>query len=460
MHRKLIARLLCTCWLKIMKTLLHCVIMLIMCVSWAYSSAFALTNEEAFAQFQFNFITPGARATALGGAFIGLADDATAVESNPAGLTILTVPEVSIEMKHLTYSSEQIYSNISLHPDDRDLDIVEKEYQDSVESVPFLSVVYPYKRVALSLYRQELVNYKSSYRTDAQQILLFETYDPSTGLISSIIPRDTSVDLTITNYGIGLALQVSENFSIAISPRRSHLKLNSHSATYGHEDMFGIIATDFSDADLRSKNSIDDEDVGYSVNAGVLWRPHPRVSIGAVYRSGPEFRVAEAVGAQDEYDPDLAEFTLNIPDSFGCGMAVRFTEFLTVTLDVLYIRYQDLLEDFDMVWNQEQGTKKNFTINNATEIHLGMEYILKIGEHYLALRAGGYYEPDHTIRFTGTTGDWREDIFRKTLFPGGDDQLHITGGLGIVLNNRFQIDAAANIAEKTSQLSISAVYRF
>ena len=129
------------------------------------SSALALTNEEVFSQFQFNFITPGARATAMGGAFIGLADDATAVESNPAGLTQLLDPEIFAEFKYITYTTEQMYENLS-----PTTDVTRKEFDDFVTRVPFVSLVYPYKRFVFSAYRQELVNYKSSFRTSARGI--------------------------------------------------------------------------------------------------------------------------------------------------------------------------------------------------------------------------------------------------------------------------------------------------
>ena len=46
---------------------------------------------------QFDFLNPSARSLALGGAFVGLADDATAALVNPAGLIGLTRKEISIE---------------------------------------------------------------------------------------------------------------------------------------------------------------------------------------------------------------------------------------------------------------------------------------------------------------------------------------------------------------------------
>ncbi|MCP4396514.1 MAG: hypothetical protein GY801_04250 [bacterium] len=443
------------------------IVITILLVGWLQSSVLALTNEEVFSQFQFNFITPGARATALGGAFIGLADDATTVESNPAGLTTLTAPEVSIEFKHISYTTEQIYANppTTGHFVDPftiyETDITREEFDDIVETIPFVSVVYPYKQLVFSLYRQESVNYKSAYRTSAFPIGI-------PGTFYAFYPIDASVDLTVTNYGVGAAVQLFEGFSIAISPRLAEMKMQSHSTRFFPRDVV-FLETDFSEADISNATRIDETDIGFSVNTGVVWKVHPKVSIGAVYRSGARFTVSETnfakgtggevVGVTDP-ESDLAVFTLKVPDSFGVGIAFRATEFFTLALDLVHIRYKDLLKDFDIFNNPDNYTKENYTINNITEIHAGMEYILPFDKRLLALRAGVYHEPDHTLRFVGTTGDSVYDILGKEWFPGGDDQIHLTAGLGLVVNKYFQIDTAADIAEKKTQLSLSAVYRF
>ena len=61
------------------------------------SSAYAITDSETNASIPFNLSAPGARSMGMGGAFLGLADDATAAYTNPAGLTQLVTPEVSAE---------------------------------------------------------------------------------------------------------------------------------------------------------------------------------------------------------------------------------------------------------------------------------------------------------------------------------------------------------------------------
>ncbi len=56
-----------------------------------------VSGQEAVVPLQFSFSDPGARSMGFGGAFVALADDATAAFANPAGLVQLLRPEVSIE---------------------------------------------------------------------------------------------------------------------------------------------------------------------------------------------------------------------------------------------------------------------------------------------------------------------------------------------------------------------------
>jgi hypothetical protein len=57
----------------------------------------AVAQTTAQFPIQFDFLNPGARSLAMGSAFSGLADDASAAFTNPAGLLQLTRPEVSAE---------------------------------------------------------------------------------------------------------------------------------------------------------------------------------------------------------------------------------------------------------------------------------------------------------------------------------------------------------------------------
>src|SRR5688572_31001893 len=73
------------------------------------------TDIESLSGLQFNFGNPGARSLGMGGAFLGLADDASAAEANPAGLTILRKPEISIEVRN--FLEQQLMSTTGTFPD-------------------------------------------------------------------------------------------------------------------------------------------------------------------------------------------------------------------------------------------------------------------------------------------------------------------------------------------------------
>src|SRR6185503_2932057 len=90
-----------------------------------------LTNSETFSGFQFNFNNPGARALGMGGAFVAVADDATAVIANPAGLVILQRPELSAEVKFTTFNNS--FAAFSNTPGDAPgMNYRSKDFADSV----------------------------------------------------------------------------------------------------------------------------------------------------------------------------------------------------------------------------------------------------------------------------------------------------------------------------------------
>ena len=70
------------------------------------SPSLALTDEEIFRSFRFSETPPGARALGRGGAFIGLADDATAMFTNPAGLGFQVDPQVLLDLSSTAYDDQ------------------------------------------------------------------------------------------------------------------------------------------------------------------------------------------------------------------------------------------------------------------------------------------------------------------------------------------------------------------
>ncbi len=120
-----------------------------------------------------------------------------------------------------------------------------------------------------------------------------------------------------------------------------------------------------------------------------------------------------------------------------------------------YIEYFDLMKGFTSFWGKEIGRfdRDQFGIDDIWEIHFGTEYIIHVQDTPIALRLGGWYEPAHSLEYSATeapgnilnlpnVGSLYED-----LMNGGDDVFHYTAGVGVVIKNRLQIDAAADIQD-------------
>src|SRR5437667_11570929 len=120
---------------------------LAICVAVTAPLAAQNTDIESLAGLQFNFGNPGARSLGMGGAFLGLADDASAAEANPAGLTILRKPEVSIEARN--YQEQQIFSTSGTFPE---INRTAFSHSSNRAEVTFASFVYPVKNFTFGAY--------------------------------------------------------------------------------------------------------------------------------------------------------------------------------------------------------------------------------------------------------------------------------------------------------------------
>ncbi len=105
---------------------------------------------------------------------------------------------------------------------------------------------------------------------------------------------------------------------------------------------------------------------------------------------------------------------------------------------------------------------KNFKIDDGDEFHLGVEYVF-VRQNPIALRFGLWYDPDHQLYydFEGRDPDAIGEIEDRFAFrfPRGEDELHITGGLGFV-GKKVQVDLAFDLSERSDIVSLSMVYRF
>jgi hypothetical protein len=91
----------------------------------------------------------------MGGAFIGLADDASAAEANPAGLTVLRKREISVELRNTTTS--QSFPVGGIYPF-----INEKDFPSRQSEVGFASAVLPFHHAAFAFYYHRPLQFQNS----------------------------------------------------------------------------------------------------------------------------------------------------------------------------------------------------------------------------------------------------------------------------------------------------------
>ncbi|MBW7995402.1 MAG: hypothetical protein FVQ81_02290 [Candidatus Glassbacteria bacterium] len=406
---------------------------------------------------QFNFNIPSARAVGLGGAFVAIADDATAGMANPAGLTILTKPEVSAHYKISRFTHEETAGT----PEENDR---RREFTNDVGSQSYLSLVYPYENFSFSFYRQELINFESSFNTQGfGNVFRERDLNPQQFMFGN----DTRSDIEVNNWGAAVAYKPNKFVSVGISSIVSTLEFR----------FFEHLFQEANDSRRERVFSVtsDSRDTRYSVNLGLKVEPVDYLTFGAVYRSGPRFEITNTIEDIDRaaVTPIVQgneELVFKVPDVYSVGLALRPLNNLTLSLDFVRVEYHDMIEELDRNLNEDDVAVRldefpysgfvdgdgidDLILANATEIHFGAEYYFLLGEWLVPVRAGFFTDPAHVVYTTV------ENETLRRLFPRTKDEIHGTFGFGFVLQNKIQLDAAVNFSSSVTEALLSAVFRF
>jgi len=412
--------------------------------------------QEGPVTFEFSFSNPGARSMGLGGAFAALADDATAAFANPAGLVQLIEPEVSVEGRSWSYDTPFTQGGrVSGQPTGLGADTVAGLRRGTSSSqqvdVSFVSFVYPGDGWSLALYRHTWADFDLDSRVDG----LFGVVDGEDDR-SEDVQATTAVE--VVNSGLALAFELGERFSVGVSGVYYEATLDSFTDEFVHDEDDFYARNEYPPELLDTAYSHRAEDDGFVVHAGLLWRPSDRWSLGAYYRQGPELtmRVIEVVGPGKE---ELPEGTVELdvttpfqlPDTWGAGVAYRSADgSWTVGFEWTRVEYSSIAESLDtQVFDADQ-----LKLDDGDEFHLGLEYVFVRSRPIVALRLGAWHDPAHSLG-SGPSAD----LFESAIFQSGDDEVHATGGLGVVFGD-FQLDLGVDLSDTADLVSLSFVYRF
>ncbi len=411
-------------------------------------SAQAITDSEANAGIQFSFANPGARSLGLAGAFIGLADDATAAYTNPAGLTQLVQTEVSIEGRHSSFDTPHVQNGGAfVNPFDPS-GIGFSDASSSVNNLNYLSFVFPLDDAAIALYRQELANFETAFQTDRVDIL-----DAGRGSLRAF---DSAADLKIVNYGAALGWKASDLVSIGVGLSYYDFSFTTASIRYA--------------GDREAVSSVqvqDGDDHKLGITFGARFTPSERVSLGFVYRKGPQFEYQGAntaiLGSDNQpIDPPISQFfealKFDAPDTYGVGVSYRPTDQWTINADLVRVTYSDLTQSVDSILRNDESELKGLKLDDGTEIRLGAEYTFTQFKVPFTLRGGVWRDPAHGIQYQAPSAGEASTLAILFATPS-DDEMHYALGGGFAFKN-FQIDLAVDFSDLVDTASVSGVWRF
>jgi len=395
---------------------------------------------------------------ALGGAFVALADDATAAFANPAGLVQLLRPEVSFELRRRNYETPYTEGGrVAGVPSGQGIDTVDgirTAYSNETTSgVSFLSFVYPGAKWSLALYRHQLADF--SIATEINGLFGLT----ATGATRRYEDQWTVTDLEIIGTGVSGAYRVSDRLSLGFGVSYFSGRVENQGATYSVDSFPETFWDENSFLPHRmmvtSSFTVDDTDVGF--NVGVLWKFAESWRLGGVYRAGPRFDydLYNRAGPLNE-EPEgtilesVTDRSIAFPDVWGLGLAYRSPEgSLTVGFEWDRVEYSTIAETL----NSPLVDTSLATIDDANELHFGVEYAFLETRPLIAIRSGIWYDPDHRFHYLG------DDPFSQALYRQGGDILHVTAGVGIAFK-AFQIDLSADLSQTSDVVALSAIYSF
>ncbi len=364
------------------------------------AQAQAIAQEIKFASSP-NPVGSGGRAVAWGGAFIAIADDATAASWNPAGLIQLETPEVSAVLSYEFREEKVSFDKIDADDDTNTF---------SHGEINYISAAYPFNLInrnwVASINYQRLFEFNRTLNLDLagqrSTLLGVERFEEEAtfeqlGALTTISPAISiqitpawSAGLTLNFWGLDPSAEGWDN-QVEVEHKAYFPSLPAHQFSWAYQ---------------KEEYRLN----GINANLGVLWTPG-RFTVGAVYKSGFEGDLEYYTEVESgQFSPDAPFLTSNVwsfsetydekitwPAAYGIGVAFRYSDALSFAMD-LYTTEWSTFEVED-----EEGNKYNLIagrveekgddVKSTIQVRAGFEYLWILERVALALRGGGFYDP-------------------------------------------------------------------
>ena len=342
----------------------------------------------------------GARAYGMGGAFLARADDATAASWNPAGLSYLRRPELSLVGARTTFSTEEVRPETGFVETEtgvgRIADFVAATYPVSIGPVSGAAQV-SYQRV---------INYTTDRIAENPDVI---RTGESTGGFDVV--------------ALGTGLRVFNSLRIGGALNRW---LNGYTQTFTREPRVG-----------RTRGRVDQvsdyELSGWNANVGMIWEPFASLNLGVVGKT-PFSADVSLRRERTDFSPSSSSFTrnnaasgalrLDLPGAIGVGASWRPVGQLTLSADYTRTfwsraRFRNFFTLAPTPEGEEPPAPEDsgdfyaslpyptFTVKatDAEQIRAGFEYVLIHDRVRWPIRAG-YFSNRQTFPAADAASPW------------------------------------------------------
>ncbi len=459
-------------------------------------------DSPLLSRIQLNLVNPGGKSLAMGGAFVSIADDATAALANPAGVAQLGTYQVGISGKQFRFEPTLQNSNYAQGTGGAYSLIESNEYTltGKRNEAEFFSIVAPVtKNISIAAYGATNLRYRIDTENDLDptyRVFFFSRFG-----VANSLDEEGGVDVRNSLYGLSLGMRfdaLTVGAGITVNQLRYELFGVGGASSYRQ----------IADANNTTRISADiSTDVTSSRRLGFIGGirydlfERGALSIGAVYRRQPGYEVSYTVrgttasstflfscGQDDPSIPGSGASAcgrFKVPDDFSVGLSGRPVPDLLLAVDVQRILYSQLNDGFVPVFafcgsgacTPSTRTITRGTSDDGTLLRFGAEYTLRLSRATLVfLRAGYYREPAHGNKlalYPDVNRDRQPDsdvpldvtappytAAYASTFDGGRDENHVSFGVGVSMSRAFSLDLAADLGDTTKSFVASAFYRF
>lgn len=375
----------------------------------AAHGAWAQTNDHLYRSWRWSPVTGSPRAAGLAGAFVAVADDASGVAVNPAGMLLLPKTELAIDLYHRQSGTVGV-----------------GDLRDGATGIGFVGGsgrLGP--RIAVGGYLSQ----PQKGALTLQPIPL-----PDGALYSG------SLGGTVTEGGGALAYSVGRRLNLGLRVAATHLELEGayrrtgssvlsdieSGAAAGHTRISGSFGALYGGADDRLR-------IGLTAHAGASY---------TVTRTANDPRIGGI-------DPG-SEYEVRQPASVAAGAALHLSPKLLLAGQLNFVRYSEI-QPFRRPGTVTEGT---YVAEDAIDSAVAAEFSHPFGRWSVQVRAGIQSRAQGAISYAGP------DEADRVAFRAEPRDTMVSIGGSLVQSNGASIDLAVALGGASPQFVGGARLRF